>query len=66
MKIDLSEIKEDVFYKWIYPVFARDFLFGAMYYEDFANMVGNRFILSVEQWSEVLDEWEFKERLLTD
>lgn len=63
-KLNLSAIKQDVFYKYIYPVFPKEFLFGNNYpmYAEFVNAC---FILSPEQWDEVLEEWENKEKILT-
>ena len=62
-KIDLSKIGANVFYKFIYPMFARDFLFGTDY-DEFAHIVSGHFILNEKQWSAVLAEWEVKEQIL--
>mgnify|MGYP001370492346 CR=1 FL=1 len=62
-KFDLSKIKGDVFYKYIYPIYSKSFLFGDNY-EDFAFLVSANFILSTGQWDEILKEWEFKESIL--
>lgn len=56
---DLSIIRQDVFYKHIYPLLAREFLLGSDY-QTFADLVSRFFILSKEQWEEVLEEWELK------
>lgn len=66
MKIDLTKNKEDIFYKYVYPLTAKKFLFGCLKYEDFANYVYSMFILSPEQWAEVLKCWEEKETILKD
>lgn len=63
-KINLSGIKKDVFYKFIYPLFAKEFLIYGINYENFAKLVETTFILSPEQWAEVLEEWECKENLI--
>jgi len=65
-KINLSGIKNDVFYKFIYPLFAKEFLIYAITYENFAMVVETTFILSPEQWAEVLEEWEAKEDLINN
>ena len=63
-KFDLSGLNEDVFYKIIYPVFAKEFLFFGDY-ELFANLVGQRFKLSSTQWESVLIHWEQKESIIS-
>lgn len=62
-KFDLSEIKGSIFYKYIYPIYAKEFLFGDNY-ENFAFLVSANFILSYSQWEEILNKWEFKETIL--
>jgi hypothetical protein len=65
-KINLKNIyKTKVFKEFIYPVFAKDFLFGSDY-EMFAQLIGKKFILTPEQWDCVLIEWEEKESILSD
>jgi hypothetical protein len=65
-KINLQKIhKTKVFKEFIYPVFAKDFLFGDDY-ELFAQLIGKKYILSPEQWECILIEWEFKESILSD
>ena len=66
MKIDLSKHKGEVFYKYIYPLFAQDFLFNSEFYEDFANLISRDFKLNPTQWEYILSEWELKESILTD
>jgi len=64
-KVNLKNIyKTKVFNEYIYPVFAKEFLFGSDY-EQFATLVQSMFILTPEQWECVLIEWEFKEQILT-
>ena len=46
---DYSKSKEDIFYKVIYPLYAREFLFGNNY-EHFAFLVEANFILNAPQW----------------
>ena len=64
-KIKLSNFSNGkfIFYKYIYPVLAKEFLFGNNY-EIFANSVSELFDLDEDQWDEVLDEWETKETIL--
>ncbi len=49
---------------YLYPIYAKDFLFGSDY-EKFANKISESFDLTSDQWEAVLNEWEFKEKLLT-
>lgn len=63
-KFDYSKSTEDIFYKLIYPVYAREFLFGNNY-EQFAFLVEANFILNATQWEYILEHWEQKESLLT-
>lgn len=64
-QIDLSKIHPSkVFYGYIYPVYAKDFLFGSDY-ELFAQYISKSFILTSEQWEAVLQEWELKESILS-
>lgn len=62
-KFDYSKSKEDIFYKVIYPLYAREFLFGNKY-ESFAFLVEANFILNAEQWDYILEHWEQKESIL--
>ena len=50
--------------EYIYPVYAKDFLLMNNY-EQFADLVQLTFILTPEQWQEVLQEWVYKETILT-
>ncbi|HQW96323.1 MAG TPA: hypothetical protein PLU58_11000 [Saprospiraceae bacterium] len=62
-KFDYSKSKEDIFYKIIYPIYAKEFLFGDDY-TDFAFTVGANFILNSDQWKLILEHWELKETIL--
>jgi hypothetical protein len=63
-KVNLSAVHPSkVFYGYLYPLFARPFLFGSNY-QQFAEMVQMEFFLSPEQWEAVLQEWELKEKIL--
>jgi len=64
MKVDLTKVKGEVFYKYIYPVFPTEFLYNCNY-EKFAELVNMLFVLNKKQWESVLNEWEIKESLLT-
>lgn len=63
-RINYTNSKEDIFYKVIYPIFAKEFLFGNRY-ENFAGKVREYFILNEEQWEYISDHWNEKERFLT-
>lgn len=63
MRIDLSKVSGEVFYKYIYPMYPREFLYGS--YEAYATMVQSLFILNSTQWEYILEEWESKQYLLT-
>ena len=62
-KFDYSGIKQDIFYKIIYPIYPKEFLFGNNY-EQFAFLVSANFILNKEQWEYILEHWEQKENIL--
>lgn len=64
MKFDYSNCKEDIFYKIIYPLFAKEFLFSRNY-EQFAQMLSEYFVLNPEQWEYILEHWEQKESIKT-
>ena len=61
-KFDYSKSREDIFYKIIYPIYAKEFMFGNDY-EKFAFLVSANFILNNEQWEYMLEHWEQKERI---
>lgn len=62
-KFDYSKNNGDIFYKIIYPVFPKEFLYGGEY-EYFAWLVSTSFILNETQWENILKHWEEKERIL--
>jgi len=62
-KFDYSNSKEDIFYKIIYPIYAKAFLFGDNY-EAFVFEVSANFILNSEQWEYISEHWEEKEKIL--
>ena len=63
-KIDYSKSTKDIFYKVIYPLYSKEFLFGSCY-EQFAFLVSANFILNAQQWEYILEHWEQKESILT-
>lgn len=62
-KFNYSNIKEDIFYKHIYPIYPKEFLFGNSY-DSFAFLISSNFILNQQQWEYILEHWEFKESIL--
>ena len=62
-KFDYSKSTEDIFYKVIYPLYPREFLFGSNY-EQLAFLVSSNFILNATQWEYILEHWEQKESIL--
>ena len=63
-KFDYSKSTEDIFYKIIYPMYAREFLFGSNY-ENFTFLVSANFILNSTQWEYILEHWQQKETILS-
>lgn len=63
-KFDFSKSTEDIFYKVIYPLYAREFLFGKDY-ESFVFLIEANFILNAQQWEYILGHWEKKESIIT-
>jgi len=63
-KKDLRKLSDVIFYEYLYPIYAREFLIDCATYEEFANLIQKDFILSPEQWQNVLYEWELKESIL--
>jgi len=64
-KVNLSAVHPSkVFYGYIYPIYAKQFLFGNDY-TLFAELVQESFILTPDQWNIVLFEWELKESILS-
>lgn len=64
-KVNLSKIGCKIFYQYIYPLVAKEFLLGNDY-EVFAQKVSEIFILNSEQWACILAEWETKEYILSE
>ena len=62
-KFDYSKSLEDIFYKIIYPIYPKEFLFGNSY-ENFAFLISANFILNPRQWEYILEHWEQKESIL--
>lgn len=62
-KFDYSKSTEDIFYKIIYPIYAKAFLFGNNY-DDFAFTVSANFILNEPQWNYIREHWNNKEEIL--
>lgn len=62
-KFDYSNSTEDIFYKIIYPIYPKEFLFGNNY-ENFAFIISANFILNAQQWDYILEHWEHKESIL--
>ena len=60
---DYTDSTEDIFYKIIYPVYAKEFLYGSNY-ENFAFLVQANFKLNSKQWQKILEHWELKESIL--
>jgi len=63
-KFDYTKSTQDIFYKIIYPIYAREFLFGNNY-EHFAITIEANFILNPIQWEYILEHWNTKESILT-
>jgi hypothetical protein len=63
-KFDYSKSKVDIFYSILYPLYAKEFLFGDNY-EKFALTISANFILNSEQWEYILEHWELKESILS-
>lgn len=64
IRFDYSDSREDIFYKIIYPLYAKEFLFSSDY-EKFLELVQLNFILNPEQWEYILEHWNLKEEILT-
>ena len=62
-KLNFLKSTNDIFYKIIYPVYAKEFLFSDNY-ENFALLVETKFILNPIQWDYILEHWIAKENLL--
>lgn len=64
IKQDLTTFTQPIFYPLIYPILSQEFLAGESY-SKFADLVYDRFKLTEKQWTEVLQEWENKEEILS-
>jgi hypothetical protein len=64
-KFDYSKSTKDIFYKIIYPLYSKEFLFGNDY-ETFVRLIDNDFILNGEQWELILEFWNEKELILKE
>lgn len=62
-RFDYTKSRVDIFYKVIYPLFAKEFLFGNDY-SKFADKVNSAFSLNAIQWQYILKHWEEKEAIL--
>lgn len=62
-KINIHPSK--LFYTYLYPLYAREFLFGNDRNE-FLNLIDLDFDLTPSQWNAVIDAWEEKEEFLID
>lgn len=60
---DYRHIDEDIFYKVIYPLFAKEFLFGNDYLE-FTSLLNKHFILNQIQMDAIDKHWNYKENIL--
>lgn len=63
-RLNLTAMHPTKVWAVIYPLYARQFLFGRDY-DTFAQMVAQECILTPNQWDAILAEWEFKEYFLT-
>ena len=63
-KFDYSNSTDDIFYKVIYPIYPKEFLYGDNY-DAFANLISANFILNAPQWDYILEHWNEKESILT-
>lgn len=63
-KANMTKMGAGIFYKYIYPVYSREFLLGNDY-EVFIKKVEETFILNSSQYKLILSEWELKEQILS-
>jgi len=56
--------KEDIFYKVIYPVLCKEFLYGDNL-NQFMDLVQNIFVINKEQIEYIKEHWELKQSILT-
>lgn len=62
-KFDFSDKQEDIFYRFIYPVYPKEFLFGNSF-EGYLFLVTCNFILNDFQVEQMRQHWELKEQIL--
>lgn len=62
IKINYSKIKSDVFYQYIYPLYAKEFLFGQDL-EAFMFLLEANFTLSDIQKEYITEHWNTKTEL---
>lgn len=62
-KFDYSKSTKDIFWQIIYPLYAKEFMYGKDY-EAFAFLVSANFILNPIQWEYILEHWEQKESIV--
>ena len=62
-KFDYTKSCEDIFYKIIYPLFPKEFLFGTSL-EEFLTLVNETFILNDIQVDIITKHWKDKENIL--
>lgn len=63
-QFDYRQSREDIFYKVIYPIYAKEFLYGNDY-ESFCFTIEANFFLNSEQWDYIAQHWAEKERILS-
>lgn len=62
-RFDFTNCREDIFYKIIYPLFPKEFLFGNDL-EEFLKLVSETFILNDFQVLHIVEHWKEKENIL--
>lgn len=63
-KVKLNIHPSKIFYGYLYPIFATEFLFWNSY-DEFAARISEKFSLNQRQWGAVLQAWDEKEEILT-
>ena len=61
-RFDYTNSREDIFYKVIYPLFSKEFLFGNDL-EEFLKLVNETFILNDFQVLHIVEHWKEKENI---
>ena len=62
-RFNYTNSREDIFYKIIYPLFPKEFLFGNDL-EEFLKLVNETFILNDIQLEIIVEHWKEKEKIL--